>query len=127
MKLTNHSRNLFVIIKTRPNEQEILLGRNETVTLDDERFQRLRRSPVVSVLLDRRLLVASRVEENVDQDDPGSKVSEAQKPPELEVSNSRVDNGKRPVEVDSTATAVEVPVAKVSDPDAPAGGRRAKP
>ncbi|MBS5839572.1 MAG: hypothetical protein KID05_10430 [Pseudomonas sp.] len=126
MKLTNHSRNLFVIIKTRPNEQEILLGRNETVTLDDERFQRLRRSPVVSVLLDRRLLVASRVEENVDQDDPGSKVSEAQKPPELEVSNSRVDNGKRPVEVDSTATAVEVPVAKVSDPDAPAGGRRAK-
>ena len=126
MKLTNHSRNPFVIIKTRPNEQEILLGRNETVTLDDERFQRLRRSPVVSVLLDRRLLVASRVEENVDQDDPGSKVSEAQKPPELEVSNSRVDNGKRPVEVDSTATAVEVPVAKVSDPDAPAGGRRAK-
>ena len=126
MKLTNHTRNLFVIIKTRPNEQEILLGRNETVTLDDERFQRLRRSPVVSVLLDRRLLVASRVEENVDQDDPGSKVSEAQKPPELEVSNSRVDNGKRPVEVDSTATAVEVPVAKVSDPDAPAGGRRAK-
>lgn len=126
MKLTNHSRNLFVIIKTRPNEQEILLGRNETVTLDDERFQRLRRSPVVSVLLDRRLLVASRVEENVDHDDPGSKVSEAQKPPELEVSNSRVDNGKRPVEVDSTATAVEVPVAKVSDPDAPAGGRRAK-
>lgn len=127
MKLTNHSRNPFVIIKTRPNEQEILLGRNETVTLDDERFQRLRRSPVVAVLLDRRLLVASRVEENVDQDDPGSKVSEAQKPPELEVSNSRVDNGKRPVEVDSTATAVEVPVAKVSDPDAPAGGRRAKP
>ena len=126
MKLTNHSRNPFVIIKTRPNEQEILLGRNETVTLDDERFQRLRRSPVVAVLLDRRLLVASRVEENVDQDDPGSKVSEAQKPPELEVSNSRVDNGKRPVEVDSTATAVEVPVAKVSDPDAPAGGRRAK-
>lgn len=126
MKLSNHSRNPFVIIKTRPNEQEILLGRNETVTLDDERFQRLRRSPVVSVLLDRRLLVASRVEENVDQDDPGSKVSEAQKPPELEVSNSRVDNGKRPVEVDSTATAVEVPVAKVSDPDAPAGGRRAK-
>ena len=126
MKLTNHSRNPFVIIKTRPNEQEILLGRNETVTLDDERFQRLRRSPVVSVLLDRRLLVASRVEENVDQDDPGSKVSEAQKPPELEGSNSRVDNGKRPGEVDRTATAVEVPVAKVSDPDAPAGGRRAK-
>lgn len=35
MKLTNHSRNPFVIIKTQPNEQEVLLGRNETVTLSE--------------------------------------------------------------------------------------------
>lgn len=126
MKLSNHSRNPFVIIKTQPNEQEVLLGRNETVTLDDERFERLRRSPVVAVLLDRRLLVATRAEVKVDQDDPGSKVSEAEKPQELDVSNSLVDNGKRTVEIDSTATAVEVPLAKVSDTDAPAGGRRAK-
>lgn len=126
MNLTNHSRNPFVIIKTQPNEQEILLERNQTVTLDDERFQRLRRSPVVTVLLDRRLLVASRTETTVDQDDPGSKVSEAQKPDDLDVGNRTVDNGKRPVEVDSTATAVEVPLAKVADSDAPAGGRRGK-
>lgn len=126
MKLTNHSRNPFVIIKTQPNEQEIVLGRHETATLDDERFQRLRRSPVVATLLDRRLLVATRMEVTVDQDDPGTKVSEAEKPKDLEVSNTSVDNGKRTVDVDSTATAVEVPAAKVSDTDAPAGGRRAK-
>lgn len=126
MNLTNHSRNPFVIIKTQPNEQEILLERNQTVTLDDERFQRLRRSPVVTVLLDRRLLVASRTEASVDLDDPGSKVSEAQKPDDLDVGNRTVDNGKRPVEVDSTATAVEVLLAKVADSDAPAGGRRGK-
>lgn len=126
MKLTNHSRNPFVIIKTQPNEQEVLLGRNETVTLEDERFERLRRSPVVAVLLDRSLLVATRADVKVDQDDPGSKVSEAEKLQELDVSNSSVDNGKRTVAVDSTATAVEVPLAKASDTDAPAGGRRAK-
>ena len=126
MNLTNHSRNPFVIIKTQPGEQEILLERNQTVTLDDERFQRLRRTPVVAVLLERRLLVASRVEEKLDQDDPGSKVTEVQKPADLDVSNSSVDNGKHPVEVDSTATAVEVPAAKVTDSDAPAGGRRTK-
>ena len=80
----------------------------------------------MTVLLDRRLLVASRTEATVDQDDPGSKVSEAQKPDDLDVGNRTVDNGKRPVEVDSTATAVEVPLAKVADSEAPAGGRRGK-
>ena len=126
MKLTNHSRNPFVIIKTQPSEQEILLGRNETVTLDDERFERLRRTSVVGVLLDRRLLVATRDAVKVDMDDPGTKVSEAEKPQDLNVSNASVDNGKRTVDVDSTATAVEVPASKVADSDAPAGGRRTK-
>lgn len=126
MKLTNRSRNPFVVIKTQPDEEEILLGRNETVTIEDDRFERLRRASVVGVLLDRRLLVATRTEVKVDPDDPGIKVTEAQKPQELDVGNASVDNGKRTVDVDSTATAIEVPAAKLTDPDAPAGGRRNK-
>jgi hypothetical protein len=126
MKLTNRSRNPFVVIKTQPDEEEILLGRNETVTIEDDRFERLRRASVVGVLLDRRLLVATRAEVKVDPDDPGTKVTEAQKPQELDVGNASVDNGKRTVEVDSTATAIEVSAAKLTDTDAPAGGRRNK-
>lgn len=122
MKLTNLTRNPFVIARTRPDEQEIILGHNQSTPLDDERFQRFRRSPVVAALLDRRLLIATRNEVAIDPDDPGDKVSEAKKPAELDVSNSNVDNGKRTVVVDSTPTQTEVPATTLSD--APAGGRR---
>lgn len=124
MKLTNRSRNPFVVARTQPGEQEILLGRNETTSLDDERFQRLRRTSVFAVLLDRRLLVATRDTPQIDAQEPGEKVSQAEKPQELDVSNTDVDTGKRAVAVDSTPTRIEVPLNKVRDPDAPAGGRR---